>query len=213
MQGHNSDASAWCPGHALPMSRACTPDPRRRPPAHPPDRGPYSPRWRSWSPPRPPPCAAPTPLQRPGSRDPPARLLHAARRRRARPVERSGAAQQDDPRLRHTPLLTDVLDAVLPDDYRCAGTLPWRCRTWPQRHGYSLFPRPVARRHPRRLYQRGAHPAPGTHHQRPCRRPPRRRWTGPAPVRRHPPRRPSARAPDYLSQTAASLKTTDSGRG
>jgi DNA-binding transcriptional LysR family regulator len=36
-------------------------------------------------------------------------------------VETTGAPQQDDPRLHRTPLLADVLDAVLPADHRCAG--------------------------------------------------------------------------------------------
>ncbi|SDO23120.1 DNA-binding transcriptional regulator, LysR family [Geodermatophilus sp. DSM 45219] len=36
-------------------------------------------------------------------------------------VETSGAPQQDDPRLHRTPLLADVLDAVLPADHRYAG--------------------------------------------------------------------------------------------
>jgi DNA-binding transcriptional LysR family regulator len=36
-------------------------------------------------------------------------------------VETSGAPQHDDPRLHRTPLLSDVLDAVLPVDHRHAG--------------------------------------------------------------------------------------------
>jgi DNA-binding transcriptional LysR family regulator len=36
-------------------------------------------------------------------------------------VQTSGAPQADDPRLHRTPLLADILDAVLPTDHRCAG--------------------------------------------------------------------------------------------